>query len=220
MRLAKYLVLITGIALFMSGSFLQADQLLFELNDEFSGGADPQGPAPWVTATFDDNTAGGVTLTISTSGLVGSEFLRIFSFNYTGNPVALNVNHVSGDNWQSGIFGVDCCQADGDGKFDVELTFDNSPPANRFGAGETSVFFMPGTLLSQFNAVSAPGGGNGSFYVAAHIQSIGPAEESGWIGDGDGGGGGGGVIPEPSSVILLGTLIACAGLKLRRVSVR
>ncbi|MCI0749793.1 MAG: hypothetical protein L0Y32_04520, partial [Nevskiales bacterium] len=48
----------------------------FEFNLEFSGGEEPSGTAPWMVVSFDDQgTPGSVQMTLSTSGLSGSESL-------------------------------------------------------------------------------------------------------------------------------------------------
>jgi len=63
------------------GFSLRADTRVFTFNREFSGGTPPAGATlPWLTATF-TQVASGVLLTMSTSGLVGTEFVTWWGFN-------------------------------------------------------------------------------------------------------------------------------------------
>ena len=68
--------------------------LEFDLNFEFSGGADPSGS---VLATFQQMAANTVQLTVDLTGLSGTEFISGFYFNYnpTGS-VALSSLSFSG----------------------------------------------------------------------------------------------------------------------------
>jgi hypothetical protein len=200
---------------------LRADVVTFEYVFEFSGADAPTGPAPWLTATFDDgNTPGSVTLTLSASGLTGTEFVRGWYFNLDPslNPTSLAFNKVS----SSGSFaspaistGVDAFKADGDGRYDIRFRFaTDGGCSTRFGPGDVLTLEITGisTLTAHsFEFLSLPDGGNGPFVSAAHIQGIGPdGEGSGWI-----------AVPEPSSMALavvgLGAA-AVAGVRRRRKS--
>jgi hypothetical protein len=191
------------------------------LSTEFSGGTPPEGAAPWLTATFDDEVVGGntVRLTMSASGLVDAENVGEWSFNLDPSldPTLLNfaVVGVPGSTPNAISTGVNAFQADGDGKFDI--LFDFPPPpgsaAALFTAGETVVYDItydvPATLTANsFLYPSVEGGGQGTFRTAAHVQRIGPEnDDSGWIGD----------IPEPASFLLLGIgLFGICGIRLRR----
>ncbi len=188
--------------------------ITFDLNFEFSNGTPPAGGTPWVTVTIDDAAdavgANGVRVTVSNVGLVGTENVTELSLNLDPalDPTALTfiavdmsaVGSPAGDpNDFSFSTGVDAFQADGDGKFDMLL--DLPPPpgqaAARFQAGETIVFDLDlGAPLSasDFDFSSAPGGGQGTFKAAAHVQGIGEGgEDSGWIGP----------VPEPGAAWLL-----------------
>lgn len=212
----------------------------FELDTEFSGADQPEGTAPWVTASFDDGGGSGtVTLTISASGLVEEEFISQFYFNYSGATSVASLSYsVSGTNptgtWDATDVGpagggTDIeydtdnstnpnLKADGDGNFDIAFNFPTS--GNTFGATETLTVVITGTGITagDFNSSSVMGGGAGTFHVAAHIQSIDQTMDndnagSGWIGDG----GGGGQVPEPSLLLLLGAgLMAMGGFAASR----
>jgi hypothetical protein len=128
------------------------------------------------------------------------------------DPSGLNVavtSDTTGGSFSGAQTGVDAFQADGDGKYDLLLDFNSSPP--RFGDNQTITFLLSHTtqnlVLSDFAVLAAPGGGNGPYYAAAHLQGIGPSGAlSTWIATS--------VqptqqnvepVPEPASLLMLGT---------------
>lgn len=215
------------IALTISAAPAEATTIAFDLNFEFSGGALPASPLPWLTLTFTEGgvvAANTVRLTAQAS-LSGSEFIDVIFFNidptYTQNTGlnnldALTFTNVSGQQVNVNNKGkqditaeVNNKNADGDGYFDVQFQYEaagstsipGSGPDSRFGDSEASVYDIacPGCTgfgVSSFNYLSTGGGGQGAFHAAAHIQGIATGAGSGWIGD---------VIPEPTTLLLLGT---------------
>lgn len=113
--------------------------------------------------------------------------------------------------------GVNAFKADGDGKFDIQLVFATSggaaPSADRFEGGESvsyAVTGIPALTAQSFNALSAPGGGQGAYVMAAHVQGIGAdGSLSGWVAPAP--------LPEPSmmSLIVLGYLFGPGTTKKR-----
>ncbi len=198
-----------GMAVFPSATLA----LTIELDTEFSGADAPTGPAPWVVITIEDVNSTTVKVTISNSGLTGSEFNEAVYLNLNPaiNPTNLTFSQLSGDPATIST-GTDAFKADGDGFFDILVDFPPPPGTKKFGAGETVVIEMTnsgGISADDFDFKSAPGSGNGSFTAAAHIQGIGPdGEGSGWIGDGNGNG----KVPEPGTFILLGMGLAFSAL--------
>ncbi len=79
-----------------------------------------------------------------------------------------------------------------------------------------------GTLTAaDFNFLATPGGEHGPFYTAAQIQASG----GGWVADGNGGSGTcltctpvgtGAEVPEPASIVLLGSGLLGAASRLRK----
>jgi hypothetical protein len=189
------------------------------LTTEFSGGTPPAGSTPWATATIDDSfgDANTVRLTMSAQNLTGTEFISSWHFNLNPalNPTQLTFNQVSsGATVTSVETGVDAFQADGDGRFDIRFNFQTSAGAGRLNDNETVVYdisYTSALTASAFDFGSAPGGGNGTFRSAAHVQSIGlNGQDSGWIGDGVSPPPPSGV-PEPTSLLLVGLGIAGLG---------
>jgi hypothetical protein len=168
--------------------------ITYNLNDEFSGAQDPVGVPPWVVISLVDAGPGAVSLSIANTGLTATEFnsatflnvadafrglLNVSLSGSVGSFTAPTVFQQTGaQDSDSGTF-----KADGDGFFDLAFAFGSG--AGAFGAGETATFSITATGLSanSFGLQSFTGGGNGIWYAAAHIQSIGiNGEGSGWIG--------------------------------------
>jgi hypothetical protein len=205
-------MLITAAAAGIFAGTAPAAIVTFDSQIEYSGGQQPGGPQPWLRAVFNDNGGtGSVTLTLTALNLVGSEFVNDWYFNLDPalNPTSLNfaVQNTTGTFATPTVLkGTNAFNAAGNTDFDIQVDFDNAPPANRFGAGESIQFLITGitTLTANsFNFVSTAGG-HGPFVNAAHVQGIGPnAEGSGWV-----------TVPEPTA--LGATALAAAAMLGRR----
>jgi hypothetical protein len=195
----------------------QASALTFQLNTEFSGGQAPAGPPPWLTATFTDNGADHVTLTLSASGLTGSENVKEWDFNVDPS-ITLPLTFLQ--TLKTGTFtdptisqGQNLFKADGDGNYDIQFDFATGGVASTvFGAGESVTYDVSGTGLdaNDFDRLSDPAGGHGPFTTAAHVQNttgVGTGG-SGWI-----------TVPEPSTILLipLGGILAASLLRFRSI---
>ncbi|MSU57148.1 MAG: hypothetical protein EXS35_03025 [Pedosphaera sp.] len=197
--------------------------LTFGLDYIFSGTTAPGLPGPWATATLSD-VAGGVQLTMSGSGLSGTEFLGSWYFNLKSSLDATSLNIAqqssSGVTVDSVSTGADAFKADGDGFFDILFDFAQSG-AGRFEAGDSVTYLItgiPGLTAADFNYASETGGGQGVYFSAAHLQSLSNGQ-SDWIGDGDGGGRDtGGPVPEPSTYLVLGSFVGLAVYLKRRIA--
>jgi hypothetical protein len=193
MKLLRLLVFLVAAA---GADQAQALVIIYDLSVEFSNGTPPAGPTPWVTITIDDSVGGpnDVRVTISNLNITGVEFVSEVSLNFDPvlDPTQLGFSAVNTAAVASVGFstGVDAFQADGDGKFDILFALPPPPGsfAAKFTAGETLVFdlsYIAPISAGSFDFFSAPGGGQGTFHAAAHVQGIGAGgEDSGWIGDG------------------------------------
>ncbi|MEN8263106.1 MAG: hypothetical protein ABFR82_06555 [Nitrospirota bacterium] len=185
----------------------------FNMNVEYSGGTEPEGPDPWATATFVDSGSNNVTLTMSAANLVDSEFISVWQFNFDPDldPDLLEFTLLGEPGSTPDIStGSDAFKAGPDRFYDIE--FDFPPPKgnyeNKFTTGETVVYDITYTGseiidVYSFSFQSTSDKHGGPFYSAAHIQSIGRKGKSGWVGAPT-------VVPEPVS----STLFIVGGLAL------
>lgn len=165
----------------------KASDFIYQFNATFSG-TSPTGSAPWLTAEFQDVGSGKVDLTLSSSGLQGTEFISDFylNLNPSMDPTSLAFNQLS----KTGGFtdpsiskGINTFKADGDGYYDVNLGFDTSN-GSTFTVGDSVTYQISGIAglnANDFDYTSEMGGGAGVWLAAAHIQSIGGGGASGWI---------------------------------------
>jgi len=200
LRFARAVAVCAAVLLVVGGA--GASTITFPMSVEFSGGTPPIGASPWLTATFDDGgSAGSVDLTLETTNLTGTEFVFQWTFNLDPalDPTDLEFSAPT----KIGAFanptvslGTNAFMADGDGRYDVKVAFENSDgPPTRFGAGDTVIYTITGipTLTaSSFDFLSEPAGGHGPYPTAAHVGAIPPDGNSGWI-----------TTPEPAALSLV-----------------
>jgi hypothetical protein len=169
---------------------------VFNLNTEFSGATAPPGPGPWVRFTFHTVSTGTVELTIDNLLAAGANKIGAAYFNISESfvPTAVAVTNTGGvassailrkiANPLSSGPNASPFKADGDGFFDFRIDLPTS--SNTFGGGQSSKYKLtaPGLTDASFNFSSEPGGGNGSYHAAVHMQGLGAdGRESGWLGD-------------------------------------
>jgi hypothetical protein len=188
----------------------RATVISFGANMEFSGGQAPgSATTPWVVVSFDDHGGtGSVDLTLTAPHLTASE-----------NVVELDLNIVPGLSGdlplafsglvKTGSFdtptiaqGEDAFKADGDGFYDIRLSFTvGGNTSKTFTNGDSLKYTLSGAGLTaaSFDTLSTPAGGHGPFLFAAHSQNTTGAGSggSGWIT-----GPKINAIPEPSTVTL------------------
>lgn len=188
-QLKRFLALSAG--LLAAASAHASFSINFGLDDEFSGGTAPASTVvPWVAAEF-ETVGSDVRITLSAPNLTATESMLGFYFNFddslnVGN-LSLTVLSSSGGftgptiNRQSNTY-----KADGDGRYDIRLDFaSGGNTANTFSQNDELVLlatYAGGVRAEDFLFLSAPAGGHGPFYAAAHIQNT-PAGggQSGWI---------------------------------------
>lgn len=192
-------------SLLLTAGFCQAETVMFYLNSPFYGGPSPtwSGTPPALVMTFTDIGANAVQLTLDTSSMSSTEAVKSWYFNLLGiNTSALVFTHVSGVQAQSISTGSNCCKADGvGGYFDVLMRYPTGA-ANRFTGGGTSVYNISALGLSAASFRDTSLGT--TYFGAAHIISL-PNGQSTWI-----------ATPEPSSYLLLGSVVGALGLALFR----
>ena len=222
-KLLLLITLVAGVIAFALPA--QATTLTFGLDYEFSGATQPENLAtPWLTAEFnDENTPGSVRVTMEATNLTDAEYINNWFFNFESPYISvdlLTISYVSGVN--ATVFqnpGKNEYKADGDGLFDILFDFPqpnnpSDPSESRFGVGDTVVYDILDNLtigkitVESFNLLSETKPNKTGYFSATHVGGIGQNDkDSGWIGDDSNGGGGGGgdPIPEPATMLLLGS---------------
>lgn len=199
---------VLGVSMWLTLGAPQATAGVIILNSEFEfSGATPPASAtlPWLTTTFDDGGGtGSVILTLTATNLTAGEFVSGWYLNL--DPLLDPTDLVFSAPSKIGAFsdpsislGTNAFQADGDGRYDILLSFSVAGPSNRFTQGDSvsyTITGIPTLTAASFGFLSAPAGGHGPFYHAQHVQGIGEdGALSGWVT--------GPRVPEPATLAAL-----------------
>ena len=196
----------------------KADSFTYDYTVSF-GAAPSGGTSPWLQATFSDISPivegdATIKLTLETTGILATESVNEWYFTIDGDLLDDGTDGVFATDFEA-LLGNDDdvaswdllftnLQADGDGIYDFKFDFPEGNFADRFIGGEEVIFtlHLDGvdlTLANFENILSAQGGGQGPFLSAAHILATGGGGESDWVAPG------GEPVPEPTTMLLLGS---------------
>jgi hypothetical protein len=151
-----------------------------ELTYNISFGSDPAAGGPsWLSAIFDDGgSPGTVTLNLTAAAIGEADITGLyFNLNPIKTTASLGITRQDGTGptaAQTTITkGLDCCQADDDGKYDIFFDFDAALDSARFNTDETLqyLFTQVGLVAADFNYLSLQAGGHGPYLAATRVQS-------------------------------------------------
>ncbi len=212
----RYFIIGVMVVVLVFTSNVAATIVSFDMSVAWNG-ASPEGAAPWLNATFDDQgAAGDVILTITAVNLTLTEKVWGWYFNLDPllDPDQLIFSGPSKSGNGAGpwfddpdiLTGSNAFKADGDGSFDLLIQFETADGGTHsFEAGDSVEYTISGIgslMANSFYYMSDPEpGGAGEYITTAHVLGIGEAAISGWV-----------TIPEPAMICLLGL----GGLLLRR----
>jgi hypothetical protein len=157
------------------------NSLTYDFDHTLTGVA-PAGPIPWLTAVFQNSGPNSVQVTLSASGLTGTESVNQWYFNL--NPAYNPANLVFTETASTGSFGAptvlagaNAFKADHDGKYDVEFNFSSAAGAT-FGGGDSVTFNITGINglnVLDFLFANTPAAGHDPLLASASVQTLGEA---------------------------------------------
>ena len=200
--LASFLIMVT--------SCISAD--IYQLDQEISGES-PGSKKPWASVSIYSVDSNTLNIELNPFNLKSDSYMRYWYLNFTDkmdvNQLKFKTIGGNSNTEPSVSTGIDSFNVSKGGKFDIRVHFPEAYQQRFFG-GESVLLEVTAVNpidASMFNFGSYTKKSDESYYSALEVWGVGEKDEKGVIGSNSSV-----AVPEPSTYLMLGSLLALACL--------